>query len=170
MRPFSLTIAVSCALLLSVGCGKKADTSTPATATASSTEAAKDNNAAEQPAEAAKPAAEVADPTAAAAKPEVEKAPAAGTEGEPAEKVEEPDAPQKQAPQLSADECSKACAHATALSMKSLPPDANEETRAAIKKALDEKCPEQCREKGTKAMVQCILAAKSGMDLAACPK
>jgi hypothetical protein len=165
MRLTPLIIAVLFTLTLSLGCGKKAEApTTPApTAAAEATQAADKPavEAAAKPAEAAKEAPKSAEAAPTGDKP----APAAG-----GEKIEEPDAPQKQEPQLSADECQKACAHATALSMKSLPPDANEETRTAIKKALDEKCPQQCREKGTKAMVQCILAAKSGMDLAACPK
>ena len=70
-------------------------------------------------------------------------------------------------PQVTQAECDKACAHATKLSMASMPPDATPDMKAAIEKALQKSCPQDCLDKGTKALVECILGAKTGMELAA---
>ncbi len=70
-------------------------------------------------------------------------------------------------PQVSKEECEKACAHATKLSMASMPPDATPDMQAAIEKALKESCPRDCLANGTKALVECILGATNAMDLAA---
>ena len=70
-------------------------------------------------------------------------------------------------PQVTKEECDKACAHATKLSMASMPPDATPDMKAAIEKALTESCPKDCMAKGTKRLVECIMNAKSGMELAA---
>jgi hypothetical protein len=73
----------------------------------------------------------------------------------------------KRTPEVTPEECATACAHATKLSMASMPPDATPDMKSAIEKALTESCPKDCLAKGTKKLVACILKAKSGMELAA---
>ena len=86
----------------------------------------------------------------------------------PAKAVESDLAPApERKPEVTKEECDKACAHATKLTMASMPPDATPEMKAAIQKALVENCPKDCVASGTKARVACILKAKSGMEMAA---
>ena len=101
--------------------------------------------------------------------PEAAKAAPAGAAGKAPAKADESDMvpAAKAKPQVTKEECAKACAHATKLSMASMPPDATPDMKAAIEKALTESCPKDCLEKGTKKLIQCVLDAKNGMDLAA---
>ena len=92
-------------------------------------------------------------------------------EGEAAEGAEPaPEAAEAAGPKPTEEECKKACAHATGLSMAAMPDNATDDMKAAIEKVLSEGCPDSCVKLGTKAQVECYLAAKTAMDLAACPK
>ncbi len=164
MRTLIIAIVGLVALALSPGCSKKAQDPAPSAPPPAAAPAAATPAAATTGTPTAVPV-DGAAPAAAAAE-----APGAAAPAEPvAEDV--PDAPPAKAKgEVSAPECAKACAHATDLSMKSLPPDATPDMKAAIQKALEEKCPSDCEANGTKAMVSCIMAAKTGMDLASCPK
>ena len=89
---------------------------------------------------------------------------AEGEDGDPA-------APGEAAgPRPTAEECKKACAHATSLSMAAMPEKATDDMKAAIEKVLTEGCPDSCTKLGSKTQVECYLNAKTAMDLAACPK
>ncbi|MGM0575465.1 MAG: hypothetical protein ACQEXJ_07015 [Myxococcota bacterium] len=72
--------------------------------------------------------------------------------------------------ELDAATCKRVCDHATTLTMKSLPADAGAEMKAEIDKALRESCPRDCLEEGTQAMADCIMAARTALELASCPK
>ncbi|MDP6945505.1 MAG: hypothetical protein QF464_15255 [Myxococcota bacterium] len=148
MRQILLIQFVALALFVWTGCSKStpaASAPAPAKAPASAPEAAP---AAQKPA---------SSPSAPAA---VAKAPAKADESDLAP------APERK-PEVTKEECDKACAHATKLTMASMPPDATPEMKAAIQKALVESCPKDCIASGTKARVACILKAKSGMEMAA---
>ena len=99
--------------------------------------------------------------------------PAEGAEGDkPAEGAEGAEAGDKgeAKSELTEEQCKSACEHATKLSMSAMPENATEDMKAAIEKVLTEGCPANCVKAGTKAQVDCYLAAKTAMDLAACPK
>ena len=72
--------------------------------------------------------------------------------------------------ELTEEQCNSACEHATKLSMSAMPENATDDMKAAIQKVLTEGCPANCLKAGTKAQIDCYLAAKTAMDLAACPK
>ncbi len=156
---YALVILSLAALCVALGaCSKKAATKASQT---------NPSGAAPVPNATILPAAGMPSPDAASASERPGAQQAAGTTEAP---VLDEAAPKPADARVSEAECDKACAHATALSMASMPPDATQEMRSAIKKALEDNCPKECLEKGSTVTVQCILAAKTGMDLAACPK
>lgn len=146
MRHAPLILLVALTVLSWSACSKSAPATKPAAAPA----AASPTPAAVPATQPAQPVAEVVADKAGAKADESDMVPAAERKSE-----------------VTKEECEKACAHATKLSMASMPPDATPEMRAAIEKALKESCPRDCLAKGTKALVECIMKAKSGMDLAA---
>ncbi len=151
---------VAVTAIMWVGCSK----STPSASTPAKAPAAEAGTATPAAAaNAAQPAAtEKAKGTDKAAPAEAA-APSKPAKADESDMVAEP----KRKPDVTKADCDKACAHATKLSMASMPPDATPEMRAAIEKALTESCPKDCMAKGTKKLVSCILAAKNGMELAA---
>ena len=152
MRHTSSVFLAALAITALVACGKSAPT-TPAPAPkappAAKTGAEPDKGSAASPA-AANDAPASAAPAKAA--PKVADAPGKADE---ADMVPET----KRTPEVTAEECAKACAHATKLSMASMPPDATPDMKAAIEKALNESCPKDCLAKGTKKLVACIMNA-----------
>ncbi len=159
LAALGLTFTLTIGVLATTGCTKKGGDETGAAVPAGDPAAkAADPKAADPGAKAADPKA--ADPKAADPKVAGEDPKAADPAAQPA----------KDGPSATEEECKAACEHATKLSLASLPADATPEMKQAIEKALRENCPEDCKSKGTKAMVACIMAAKTGMDLAACPK
>lgn len=102
------------------------------------------------------------------AKEEAKEQPAEPSDEEAEAEPDEEVAPK--APEVTPEECAKACAKASELSLKSLPPEATDEMKKIIAQALDSQCPGKCLKHGTKAKIACVLAAKTAMDLAACPK
>ena len=73
-------------------------------------------------------------------------------------------------PKVSEEECKAACEHITTLTMSSLPAETKEEAKAKIGQALKERCPPDCLKHGTPESMKCVMAAKTAVDLAACPK
>ena len=73
-------------------------------------------------------------------------------------------------PKVSEEECKAACEHITTLTMSSLPAETKEEAKAKIGQALKERCPSDCLKHGTPESMKCVMAAKTAVDLAACPK
>ena len=149
MRHILPIVTVAFALMVWSGCSK----STPAPAEPAAKPA--------PPAAAADKAPTAAAPAASADKPSAgDKVPAKADESNLAP------APERK-PELTKEECDKACAHATKLSMDSMPPDTTPKMQAAIRKALEESCPKDCVASGTKARLACILKAKTAMEMAA---
>lgn len=66
--------------------------------------------------------------------------------------------------------CEAACQNALNLTLGELDPGTATAMRAEIEKALVEKCPTQCVERGSLSAVQCVAAAKTALELAACPR
>ena len=166
MRQPSTVFLTALIFVALAACGKSDSTPAPAKSTpaAVSGEAPKSEGSAPAAENATK---EVPAPAAANSASAVKGvAPVAGDK--PAAADESDMVPEAKAkPEVTQEECDKACAHATKLSMASMPPDATPEMKASIEKALTESCPKDCMAKGTKRLVACILEAKSGMELAA---
>ena len=101
---------------------------------------------------------------------EKDEKPAAEGEGAEGDEPAEDGAAAEGKSDLTEEQCKNACEHATTLSMGAMPETATEDMKAAIEKVLSEGCPANCLKMGTKAQVDCYLAAKTAMDLAACPK
>ena len=152
LAALGLTFTLTIGVLATTGCTKKGGDETGAAVPAGD------------------PAAKAADPKAADPKAADPKAADPKVAGEDPKAADPAAQPAKDGPSATEEECKAACEHATKLSLASLPADATPEMKQAIEKALRENCPEDCKSKGTKAMVACIMAAKTGMDLAACPK
>jgi hypothetical protein len=73
-------------------------------------------------------------------------------------------------PKVSDEECKAACGHITTLTMDSLPAETKDEAKVKIAEALKERCPIDCLKHGTPEAMKCVMAAKTAVDLAACPK
>lgn len=150
-----IVLLVTCSLMAlgSSGCKDEEGTEEATTEEGASTEAAPEGESAEgeKPAEAG----EAAAPEAAEGAESGEEKPAEGEEAKS---------------DLTEEQCKSACEHATKLSMSAMPENATDDMKAAIEKVLTEGCPANCLKAGTKSQVDCYLAAKTAMDLAACPK
>ena len=149
-----IVLLVSCSLMAlgSSGCKDEEGAEEATTEEGASAEAAPEAESAEgeKPAEA-----DEAAPEAAEGAESGDKKPAEGEEAKS---------------ELTEEQCKSACEHATKLSMSAMPENATDDMKAAIEKVLTEGCPANCLKAGTKSQVDCYLAAKTAMDLAACPK
>lgn len=92
----------------------------------------------------------------ASAEPEVDVAPGDAPPGEPDE--------------VTADACRAACQNALRLTLAELPDAASVRMREEITRTLEADCPTRCVAKGSVASVRCIAAAKTALELAACPR
>ena len=95
---------------------------------------------------------------------------AEGDEKKAEAKAEDEPAAEDVKPKVSEEECKAACAHITTMTMASLPAETKEEAQAKIAEALKERCPIDCLKHGTPESMKCVMAAKTAVDLAACPK
>ena len=86
-----------------------------------------------------------------------------------AKPADEP-AAQEAKPKVSEEDCKAACGHITTLTMSSLPAETKDEAKVKITAALQERCPVDCLKHGTPESMKCVMAAKTAVDLAACPK
>ena len=109
-------------------------------------------------------------PTDAAATEEGAEEKAEGDEKKAEAKAEDEPAAEDVKPKVSEEECKAACAHITTMTMASLPAETKEEAQAKIAEALKERCPIDCLKHGTPESMKCVMAAKTAVDLAACPK
>ena len=71
---------------------------------------------------------------------------------------------------VSREACEAACQNALRVTLAELPAGTAPAMEREIDKALREKCPSQCVDKGSVESVTCVAHAKTGLELAACPR